>query len=405
MADRTGHVLVVDDNRVNRMMLRGMLQQQGHQVEVAGNGKEALDLVHNKRFDLVLLDIVMPELDGFQVLDHMKSTIGLRDIPIIMISSIENISSVITCIEKGAEDFLHKPYDTVLLKARIGACLEKKHLHDQVLATNAMLEEANLRMKRDLRAAAKIQQALLPTAIPETDGFKFAWRHRPCDELAGDTLNLFPLDHRHVGLYVLDVSGHGVPAALLSVTLSRWLSRTSGQTCLYSDESDSNGERRAASPAEVAERLNHQFRINPEIPQYFTLVYGVLDTKTCELRLVTAGNMPPIYAPPSSMPLLLEINGFPIGIVKRPDFEEMSVQLNPGDRVLFYTDGIIEAENLEGEQLGVERLLTGLTESRDDSLDKSLDSLLDSVESWRDGSSLEDDISLLAIEMTKYSSP
>jgi sigma-B regulation protein RsbU (phosphoserine phosphatase) len=399
MTDRTGHVLVVDDNRVNRMMLRGMLQQQGHHVEVAGNGKEALDLVRNKRFDLVLLDIVMPELDGFQVLDHMKSKVGLRDIPIIMISSLENISSVIACIEKGAEDFLHKPYDTVLLKARIGACLEKKYLHDQVLATNSMLEEANLRMKRDLKAAAKIQQALLPTALPETNGFNYAWRHRPCDELAGDTLNLFQLDRRHVGLYVLDVSGHGVSAALLSVTLSRWLSRTSGQTCLYSDEIGADSERRAASPAEVAEKLNHQFRINPEIPQYFTLVYGVLDIETCELRLVTAGNMPPVYAPPASMPSLLEINGFPIGIVNRPAYEEMVVQLRPGDRVLFYTDGLTEAENLEGEQLGVERLLTGLAASCDEPLAESLDSLLDTVDSWRDGYTLEDDISLLAIEV------
>jgi sigma-B regulation protein RsbU (phosphoserine phosphatase) len=399
MTDRTGHVLVVDDNRVNRMMLRGMLQQQGHQVEVASNGKEALDLVNNQRFDLVLLDIVMPELDGFQVLDHMKSDVGLRDIPIIMISSLENISSVITCIEKGAEDFLHKPYDTVLLKARIGACLEKKYLHDQVLATNSMLEEANLRMKRDLKAAARIQQALLPTAVPATDGFCYAWRHRPCDELAGDTLNLFQLDRRHVGLYVLDVSGHGVPAALLSVTLSRWLSSTSGQTCLYSDEAGPDADRRAAGPAEVAERLNHQFRINPEIPQYFTLVYGVLDTDTRELRLVTAGNLPPVHAPSGSMPSQVEINGYPIGIVNRPDYEEKVLQLSPGDRVLFYTDGIVEAENREGEQLGVERLINRLADSSDSSLDESLESLLATVESWRDGKLLEDDISLLAIEV------
>jgi sigma-B regulation protein RsbU (phosphoserine phosphatase) len=401
MTDRAGYILVVDDNRVNRMMLQGMLLRQGHLVEVAENGKEALELIKTKAFDLVLLDIVMPELNGYQVLEHMKGDDTLRGIPVIMISSLENMNSVITCIKMGAEDFLHKPYDTVLLRARIGACLEKKYLHDEAIAYKAKLEEANLRMRRDLKAAARIQQALLPTRLPEVNGISIAWRHNPCDELAGDTLNIIPLDDHRLGLYVLDVSGHGVPAALLSVTLSRWLSNTFGQTALLSGEERDGSGRQVAGPAEVAERLNRQFRMNPEVPQYFTIVYGVFDTLTHELRLISAGNPPPVYVPRSSSPYPLAINGFPIGIVERPGYDEVVVKMHPGDRILFYTDGLVEAESLDSDQYGAERLLEHLARSRDHSLEESLETMMDSVEEWCDGCALEDDISLLAIEVNE----
>jgi adenylate cyclase len=126
-----GRLLVVDDNKVNRLLLGRSLEQQGHTVEMAENGRQALEMMHGKPFDLVLLDIEMPEMNGYQVLEKTSTDLQLRDIPIIITSALDEVDSVVKCIEMGAEDYLTKPVNPILLKARIGASLEKKRLRDQ----------------------------------------------------------------------------------------------------------------------------------------------------------------------------------------------------------------------------------------------------------------------------------
>jgi adenylate cyclase len=126
-----GRLLVVDDNKVNRLLLGRGLEQQGHQVAFAENGRQALEMLHHDNFDLMLLDIQMPEMDGYQVLEKVSSDLDLRDIPVIVTSALEELDSVVRCIEMGAEDYLIKPVNPVLLRARIGAGLEKKRLRDQ----------------------------------------------------------------------------------------------------------------------------------------------------------------------------------------------------------------------------------------------------------------------------------
>ena len=126
-----GRLLVVDDNKVNRLLLGRGLEQQGHRVAFAENGRQALEMLHQSDFDLLLLDIQMPEMDGYQVLEKLTCDLALRDIPVIVTSALEELQSVVRCIEMGAEDYLTKPVNPVLLRARIGACLEKKRLRDQ----------------------------------------------------------------------------------------------------------------------------------------------------------------------------------------------------------------------------------------------------------------------------------
>jgi len=140
MTDKHGHILVVDDNRVNRLKLSRGLEQQGHTFALAENGQRALEMIQAQSFDLVLLDIVMPRMNGYQVLERMKRCSALRDIPVIVISALDEMESVVRCIEMGAEDYLPKPFDPVLLKARIGACLEKKWLRDQEQAYLGQLQ-------------------------------------------------------------------------------------------------------------------------------------------------------------------------------------------------------------------------------------------------------------------------
>jgi DNA-binding response OmpR family regulator len=131
MTDAQGHILVVDDQRVNRLKLSLGLKQQGHTVGEAENGMQALEKLQTETFDLALLDIMMPEMDGYQVREQMKEDTMLRDVPVIVISALDDLESVVKGIELGAEDYLPKTFDPVLLRARIGACLEKKRLRDQ----------------------------------------------------------------------------------------------------------------------------------------------------------------------------------------------------------------------------------------------------------------------------------
>ena len=131
MASAAARLLVVDDNKVNRLLLKRSLEQQGHAVALAENGRVALELCRREPFDLLLLDIEMPEMNGFQVLEQLAADLQLRDLPVIVTSSVEGLDNVVRCIELGAEDYLHKPVNPVLLRARIGACLEKKRLRDQ----------------------------------------------------------------------------------------------------------------------------------------------------------------------------------------------------------------------------------------------------------------------------------
>jgi adenylate cyclase len=130
-ASRPGNILIADDNRVNRLLLARGLEQEGHGIVFAEHGREALDLLRQGRFDLLLLDVLMPELDGFEVLAELKEDPHLRDIPVIVTSALDELDSVVRCVEMGAEDYLTKPVNPVLLSARINASLEKKRLRDQ----------------------------------------------------------------------------------------------------------------------------------------------------------------------------------------------------------------------------------------------------------------------------------
>jgi len=151
-------ILVVDDNDDNRYTLTRRLKREGYaNLAVAENGRQAVDALAERRFDLVLLDIMMPEMDGYQVLEHIKSNPALRDIPVIMISAVDEMDSVVRCIELGAEDYLPKPFNPVLLRARVGACLEKKRLHDQEAAYLSQIEHERQR-------ADDLLHAILPAA-------------------------------------------------------------------------------------------------------------------------------------------------------------------------------------------------------------------------------------------------
>jgi len=276
----------------------------------------------------------------------------------------------------------------------------RKNAEIALQQAKAQLETANRRMRGNLEAAAKIQQALLPTHPPEMAGVRFAWRLESCDELAGDTMNLLQLDRHQAGLYLIDVSGHGVPSSLLSFTLNHLLSPVPSQSFLYGRDAVRPGEYALLPPAAVARKLNERFPMDMRTAQYFTLIYGVLDLRRPRLRYVTAGHPPPLLLPADGEPRRLEAAGFPIGVMPEVDFEEYVLDPKPGDRILFYTDGLVDTTNEADEDLGTERLLEIAARHRHASLEQWLDAMVAAVRDWSGHNPLQDDVSLLAFEIT-----
>lgn len=257
------------------------------------------------------------------------------------------------------------------------------------------LEVANRRMQRDLEAAARIQKSLLPAVVPVVNGVRVAWAFRPCEELAGDSLNVLQLDERTLAFYILDVSGHGVPAALLSFTLAHTLSTFPEQSCLY--------ERRAdlwvpAEPASVLKALNRRFQLDPAAPQYFTLFYAVVEPASSKVRYASAGHPPAVLVSPHGDPRLVAATGPPVGLVERVPFEQADLDLVAGDRLLVFTDGLSEADSPTHGELGVERIVDAVVSQRELPLQVAVDALLTLAADWT-GGVYHDDISVCAFEL------
>jgi sigma-B regulation protein RsbU (phosphoserine phosphatase) len=417
--DPVGSLLVVDDSEANRDLLSRRLQRKGYSVTVAEGGRRALELIAQQRFDLVLLDIIMPDLNGMEVLQTVRQTWSAADLPVIMVTAKDESEDIVEGLKSGANDYVTKPLDLPVVLARVQTQLSLKRAVDQIkqlehdlglrnreleatngqlAAANQELVAANERMRRDLKAAAKIQKALLPSAVPNNTGANFAWLFKPCTELAGDTLNVFPLGDDYVGMYVLDVVGHGVAAALLAVAVSHALSPMGSSSLLWEGE-EGNG-RRVVSPAEVAAQLNRAFPWDSAAEQFFTLVYGVLNLRTWEWRYVSAGHPEPIrLARGAAAPeRLTGSGGPPIGLGEE-GYQERVVALQPGDRLYLYSDGVPEAMNAAGLPFGAERMMAALAANRGHALTDCVASLWQAVEAWCDGAGLHDDVSLVSLEI------
>ncbi len=258
------------------------------------------------------------------------------------------------------------------------------------------LRRAKAALDHDLKLAARVQQALLPPASLQLGGLHIARVMRSCTDLAGDALGVVGLPDGHVGLYMLDVSGHGVGAALLSFTLNHTLSPTAEGALLIEDTGQGLG---VVAPSRVAERLNRQFPMD-RTRQYFTLVYGVYDPAHGRFSYVMAGHPAPIVLPRIGPAAPLQGRGLPIGMIEDATFDDEAVTLQPGDRLYFYTDGVIEALNASEQEFGHARLMAEIDRLRDHPLRRGLDLIADVIVGWS-GGRLADDASLLAVERTE----
>ncbi len=456
-------ILIAEDTKIQAKMLEKTLLDRGYDVRVAENGATALEKIREQRPTLIISDIEMPRMNGYELCQAVKSDPELKSVPVILLSTLSEPQDIIEGLHCGADNYVTKPYDPNYLIARVESLLETpltdgdegqqlevtlagkrytvKSGRQQVLnllistfenavqknkelirtneelilakekltrwneeleTLNQQLDRTNKRMSRDLEAAAKVQQSLLPTTKPTIGEAHCAWSYIPCDELAGDFLNYFPLNDRYLAVYVVDVSGHGVASSLLSVTIGRLLTPQVSSSSLLIRQRGSSQPPTVTPPAEVAYELNNRFPMDEQNGLYFTMLYGVLELPTLEFRYVMAGHPPLVHLPAGRNPELLKDGGsLAIGFVEDMDYDEQCLQLQPGDRLFLYSDGIPEAMDENLNQFGEERMLEIIELGKAKPVQDNIALLLKSVERWCQKNGPKDDVSILGLEIAK----
>ena len=405
LAERAARVLVVDDNEVNRDLLSRRLRRLGHEVECAAGGAEALAMLDAREPDLVLLDVMMPDMNGYEVLERIKRSETLRHIPVIMVSALDEMASVVRCIELGAADYLPKPFDPVLLRARVGACLESKRLRDRERLHARSLE-------RELEIGREIQAGFFPESLPQPAGWEVAALFRSARQVAGDFYDAFPVDRgRLVALVVGDVCDKGVGAALFMALFRSLLravaeqeedglaapSRAGGDGDADGGDSDGGAARLLRA---VTVTNDYIARTHSRANMFATLFVAALDPATGALAYVNAGHEPALLVGVGGrVRAQLPPTGPAAGLLPGVPFGAASARVEPGEALVVYTDGVTEARAADGSFYGDARLAELVEEERAHARGAQplLDRLLDAVRAHAAGAEQSDDITALAV--------
>jgi phosphoserine phosphatase RsbU/P len=338
-------ILVVDDNDDNVYTLKLHLDLEGYtDVETARDGEEAIARLKTDTFDLVLLDVMMPKVDGFQVLTWLKDQARLRDLPVIMISALTELNSMARCIELGAVDYLLKPFNPVLLKARLGATLEKKRLRDEIDAHLARLQE-------ELDAARRLQMAMVPQSFPAPSPdfpIDLCASMEPAREVGGDLYDFFVTEDGMLCFLVGDVSGKGMAAAL-------FMARTKSLIRIATDLMRSRQDP-SAPPAEIIARVNRELCQNNSDMMFVTLFFGMLRLASGELEFCNAGHNAPYRLNGQEVTAIEGAKGVILGVRPEAVYATGLTSLAPGESIYVFTDGVTEAADGEGELFAEARL-------------------------------------------------
>ncbi|MFC5608134.1 PP2C family protein-serine/threonine phosphatase [Variovorax soli] len=377
--------LVVDDNAMNRDVLSRRLQRSGHAVESVEDGHRALERLKAQSFDLILLDVMMPGIDGYEVLARLKDDPGLRHIPVIMISALGETDSVVKCLALGADDYLTKPFNPLILQARVDACLLKKRVHDGEMRQLQSME-------RELEIGRAIQAGFLPDALPQLPGWDIAVRFRPARQVAGDFYDLFPI-HGNGGVFmvVADVCDKGVGAALYMALFRSLIRATASQAY---PQGTAHADILLAAAALTNDYIA---RVHGRASMFATAFMGLLDPATGSLSYINAGHDAPLVAGAGGgVRQRLGATGPALGLLADQRFDVGRAFLAAGEVLLGYTDGVTEAAGSEGA-FGEPRLAqtVGAQPARSSEL------LLQRVEAALDGYSRQaaaaDDITMVAL--------
>ena len=370
-------ILLVDDEEDNLYTCGYLLRELGHQVVTATNGEEALAKAREIHPDLILMDVMMPGMDGYQATEALKKDDATRAIPIILLTAKRTTEDIVHGLELGADDYIPKPFEQAELQARVGAWIRFGELQERLL--EARLEE-------ELAIARQIQQSLLPKEIPQVPGYEFAARYIPCEQVGGDYYDFLRLDEGHLAVVMADVEGHGLGAAMYMSSFS---------TALRSEI------RHGFSLNKVMYDLNNFVCEELTDLTAMPIVYALLNLPIRTVSYVNAGHEFPLLLRAQGEECdELESTGLVLGVAEDMEYNEVHLPLGEGDLLVFFTDGLTDQVSPADEYFGKERLRALMREQRGLSAEEFSAALQEAVTQHRGQAVQNDDIAYVVLKVT-----
>jgi len=383
MADTTSSIavppatiLVVDDSPVNLQVIVRTLNGTGHRILAARDGTAALEIARRARPELMLLDVTMPELDGFEVCRAIKSNPDTQDMAVIFLSARGDVSDKVSGLRLGAVDYITKPIQAEEVLARVATHLTRQYLERE-------LRRSRDRLERELESAASMQRRILPATLPVHPLVGFSAFYQTSRHAGGDYYDVFDLGNDRFGILVADVSGHGAPAAIV-MAMIRAVVHT------YPGTPD--------DPEAVLQYINRHFEYLWDTAMFATGLYGVLDARRRTLRMACAGHPPPLIVRNDTRVEELPVDG--VMALLWQEFERVPCTehtLEAGERLVFYTDGIVDRQAMDGTMYDLERLVAALSHPGPRVPGAMVDRIVADLDAFAGGHESGDDQTLLIV--------
>lgn len=382
-------LLVINDDDDVRDVISLFLKSRSFEVIEASDGYQGIEKAALNTPDLILLDVMMPGIDGYQVCRELKKNPATKEIPVIFLSSLNDPKDKITGLESGGVDFVTRVEDKGELLARVQTHLKLAALTNAVKEQNAELIQKQRLLDNDLKMAASIQRSLLPDNKFQSAHMTFAWKCLPCEMIGGDIFNSVPVDESHVAVYILDVSGHGVASAMVTVAISQFI-----QQFIRSLPRDKNTI--MTLPQIITEQMNKEFPYE-RFNEFFTLFFMVINAETGEVGYCNGGHPPPIVLHAQQPLEMLEGSEIAIGIADA-SYPVHRKKLKKKDKIVLYTDGILECRNVHDAMYGQERFYKLLEKIKHEKPENFVHKICIELNEYTKDCPPMDDISLMVIE-------
>lgn len=368
-------ILIVDDSAMNLQVLMRTLEGSGHRILAARDGPTALEIAKKAKPDLLLLDVTMPGMDGFEVLRRLKAQPETSQTMVIFLSARGEVSDKVSGLALGAIDYITKPIQGEEVLARVGVHLTRQHLERE-------LRRSRDRLDRELAGAARMQRQLLPTAMPRHPALTFGTYYQTSRHAGGDYYDVLPLDGHRVGVFLADVSGHGAPAAIV-MAMIRAVIHT------YPGTPD--------DPPMVLRYINSHFEYLWDTEMYATAIYGVLDLARRTVRVSSAGHPLPLVVRRGQIESPHVDTTTPLLWHELDDVPSAEHPLMPGDRWVFFTDGITDRHAPDESMFDLDRLSAALGRHAHHPPQAIVDAIVSELEAFSRGTEADDDQTLLIV--------
>lgn len=378
-------ILIIDDDPTIRLTLQKSLKSQGYDVILAKNGEEGLAKAKELHPSLIICDWMMPIIDGLEVCRQIKNNVELANIYLILLTARDQEGDLVRGLEMGADDFLSKPPRINELRARVRAGLRLCQVTEELQRQKRLVEQ-------ELSQASEYVQSLLPAPIIGEISIQSSFL--PSTQLGGDSFDYFWLDGDRLAFYLLDVSGHGIGSALLSVSVLNLM-----RTRSLRRSRTSQGTTNFYSPSEVLRDLNNNFQMSVHNEMYFTIWYGVYDKKTHQLVYASGGHPPAVLISNQEIPKikLLKTAGLPIGMMPDVNYQEQVCEIDTDSRLYLFSDGVYEVSQADNSIWGFNALIDTFIRTPSDRTSR-IDYILACVKEAANNRPFEDDLSLLEVE-------